>query len=83
MTGILTRDQTVFRKQTSWDWQPHVEEIAPQFQVGMRVKHATFGEGIVMSSKMDQDDEEVTIAFEDYGIKILAASLASLEVLDD
>ena len=49
----------------------------------MRVKHATFGEGIVMSSKMDQDDEEVTIAFEDYGIKILAASLASLEVLDD
>jgi DNA helicase-2/ATP-dependent DNA helicase PcrA len=83
VTGILTRDQTVFRKQTSWDWQPHAEEVTPQFRVGMRVKHATFGEGIVMSSKLDQDDEEVTIAFEDYGIKILAASLAGLEQIEN
>ena len=83
VSGILTREQTTFRKQTTWDWQPHAEEIKPQFGVGMRVKHATFGEGIVMSSKMDQNDEEVTIAFEENGIKILVASLAGLETLDD
>lgn len=83
ISGILTREQTTFRKQTTWEWQPHAEEIEPQFVVGMRVKHATFGEGIVMSSKMDQNDEEVTIAFEEYGIKILVASLAGLETLDD
>jgi DNA helicase-2/ATP-dependent DNA helicase PcrA len=83
ISGILTREQTTFRKQTSWDWQPHAEEIEPQFGVGMRVKHSAFGEGIVMSSKIDQDDEEVTIAFEDYGIKILVASLAGLETLDE
>jgi DNA helicase-2/ATP-dependent DNA helicase PcrA len=82
ISGILTREQTTFRKQTSWDFQPHAEELEPQFGVGMRVKHAAFGEGIVMSSRIDQDDEEVTIAFEDYGIKILVASLAGLEKLD-
>ncbi|MEE9508773.1 MAG: UvrD-helicase domain-containing protein [Anaerolineales bacterium] len=83
VSGIFTREQTTFRKQTTWDWQPHAEEIEPQFGVGTRVKHATFGEGIVMSSKMDQNDEEVTIAFKEYGIKILVTSLAGLETLDD
>jgi DNA helicase-2/ATP-dependent DNA helicase PcrA len=83
VSGILTREQTVFRKQTTWDWQPPAEDLEPRFGVGMRVKHATFGEGIVMASKIDQDDEEVTIAFEDVGIKVLVASLAGLEILDD
>ena len=83
VTGILTREQTVFRKQTSWDWQPHAEELVAQFGAGMRVKHAAFGEGIVMSSKIEQDDEEVTIEFEEHGVKILVASLAGLETLDD
>ncbi len=83
VAGILTREQTVFRKQTSWDWQPHAEELVAQFGAGMRVKHAAFGEGIVMSSKIEQDDEEVTIEFEEHGVKILVASLAGLETLDD
>lgn len=83
VSGILTREQTVFRKQTTWEWQPHTEDLEPRFGVGMRVKHATFGEGIVMASSIDQDDEEVTIAFEDVGIKVLAASLAGLEILED
>ena len=83
VTGILTREQTVFRKQTSWDWQPHAEELTLQFGAGMRVNHAAFGEGIVMSSKIEQDDEEVTIEFEEHGVKILVASLAGLETLDD
>lgn len=82
VSGIFTREQTTFRKQTSWDWQPHAQEIEPQYEVGMRVRHSSFGEGIVMSSSIDQDDEEVTIEFEGCGTKILVASLAGLEKLD-
>src|SRR5512135_624888 len=53
-------------------------EPAPKltFRSGQRVKHAKFGEGIVIESKVDRNDEEVTIAFEKAGIKRLLASFA-------
>ena len=34
-----------------------------------------------MTSKLTRDDEEVTVAFPDQGIKRLLASLANLEIL--
>ncbi len=34
-----------------------------KFAAGMKVRHATFGEGVVVSSAPKADDEEVTIAF--------------------
>ena len=49
--------------------------------MGERVSHAQFGEGIVLNSKIEDDDETVTIVFESVGIKRLAASLAKLEIL--
>ncbi|HTP07802.1 MAG TPA: 3'-5' exonuclease, partial [Anaerolineae bacterium] len=52
-----------------------------QFRAGQRVKHATFGEGIVIESKLDRNDEEVTVAFKKAGIKRLLASFASLQKL--
>jgi DNA helicase-2/ATP-dependent DNA helicase PcrA len=79
VAGILTREQSAYNRQTDWNWQPIRESVESKFDVGMRVKHSKFGEGIVMDSRVDQDDEEVTVAFEDYGIKILAASVANLE----
>jgi DNA helicase-2/ATP-dependent DNA helicase PcrA len=81
--GLLTREQSSYRRQTNWGWQSLKEEAEQKYDVGMRVKHSKFGEGIVMNSHLDQDDEEVTIAFEDHGIKVLAASLAKLEKLDE
>jgi DNA helicase-2/ATP-dependent DNA helicase PcrA len=51
------------------------------FRDGDRVRHAHFGDGIVVTSKLTRHDEEVTIAFAGHGIKTLAASLAQLEVL--
>ena len=36
-----------------------------------------------MDSRVDRDEEEVTVAFETVGIKRLAASLANLEMLND
>ena len=50
------------------------------FRDGDRVLHATFGEGIVVTSKLTRYDEEVTIAFAGSGIKTLAASIANLEI---
>ncbi len=50
------------------------------FRDGDRVLHATFGEGIVVTSKLTRHDEEVTIAFAGSGVKTLAASIANLEV---
>jgi DNA helicase-2/ATP-dependent DNA helicase PcrA len=82
LVGYETREQVVYRRETSWAWQPHSEEVEPSFRVGMRVYHAKFGEGIVMESRVDGDEEEVTIAFETVGIKRLIASMADLEVLD-
>jgi DNA helicase-2/ATP-dependent DNA helicase PcrA len=50
------------------------------FAVGDKVRHATFGEGIVMDCKSSGDDFELTVAFrEGGGIKRLLLSFAKLE----
>jgi DNA helicase-2/ATP-dependent DNA helicase PcrA len=54
----------------------------PQYRTGQKVKHAKFGEGIVIESKTTGNDEEVSVAFTDVGIKRLAASFAKLEILE-
>jgi DNA helicase-2/ATP-dependent DNA helicase PcrA len=53
----------------------------PRFHSGQRVKHAKFGEGMVIESKLTGNDEEVTVAFSE-GVKRLAASFANLEILE-
>jgi DNA helicase-2/ATP-dependent DNA helicase PcrA len=53
-----------------------------RYRDGQRVRHKAFGEGLVVSSRLTRDDEEVTVAFPDQGVKKLMASLASLEVRD-
>ncbi|MBC8335260.1 MAG: UvrD-helicase domain-containing protein [Anaerolineales bacterium] len=61
------------------------EQPAPvmeaKYKMGSRVRHPTWDEGIVLSSKLEDGDETVTIVFESVGIKRLAASLAKLEIL--
>jgi DNA helicase-2/ATP-dependent DNA helicase PcrA len=52
-----------------------------RYRDGDRVRHRTFGEGTVVSSKLTRDDEEVTVAFPGGGVKRLLASLANLELL--
>jgi DNA helicase II / ATP-dependent DNA helicase PcrA len=52
---------------------------SPGFFAGQKVRHATFGEGIVVSSKLIEDDEEVTVAFAGKGVKRLLASFANLQ----
>ncbi len=52
-----------------------------RFKSGDRVKHASFGEGIVQESKIQDNDEIVVIEFKSVGLKRLAASLAKLEIM--
>jgi len=53
-----------------------------QFRDGDRVRHARWGEGIVVTSKLTRSDEEVTVAFKDpaVGRKQMLVSLANLEI---
>ncbi len=56
---------------------------SPQYRSGMQVEHSKFGKGIVIESHPAGEDEQVTVAFEQVGIKQLMASFAKLNILDD
>lgn len=88
-----------YRRETTWDSGLGYESATPkrsrppkirqerpaeqQYRAGQRVYHPKFGEGIVISSKVYGRDEEVSVAFEESGIKRLMANFANLEVLKD
>ncbi|MFC2058294.1 ATP-dependent helicase [Chloroflexota bacterium] len=60
--------------------QPKKTITVSPFSPGDHVRHAMFGEGIVVSSLAARDDHEITIAFKgDAGIKRFLLSLAPLE----
>jgi DNA helicase-2/ATP-dependent DNA helicase PcrA len=54
-----------------------------RYRDGDRIRHARWGDGIVVTSKLTRDDEEVTVAFKDaaVGRKTMLASLANLELV--
>ena len=54
-----------------------------RYRDGDRVRHARWGDGIVVSSKLTRSDEEVIVAFRDpaVGRKTMLASLANLDVV--
>jgi DNA helicase-2/ATP-dependent DNA helicase PcrA len=49
------------------------------FKTGDKVRHAKFGEGIVVEVKQVKDDVEVTVAFAGVGVKRLSLAFAPLE----
>jgi DNA helicase-2/ATP-dependent DNA helicase PcrA len=51
------------------------------FFPGQKVRHSKFGDGLVISTKLVEDDEEVTVSFNGQGIKRLLASFAKLETV--
>jgi DNA helicase-2/ATP-dependent DNA helicase PcrA len=55
---------------------------APALKVGDHVRHSKFGPGIVMNCNPTRDDQELTVAFEEAGVKKLLASLAPLERIE-
>jgi len=51
-------------------------------RAGMRVRHPSWEEGMVLNSKIEDGDEVVDVFFEGVGMKKLMASLAQLEVIE-
>jgi DNA helicase-2/ATP-dependent DNA helicase PcrA len=48
-------------------------------QAGDRVRHTTFGDGVVVSCLPSAGDHEVTVQFDGVGLKRLLLSYAPLE----
>ena len=78
-------------KASAWGaWQPTApqagarpEPILAALKSGDKVRHGTFGEGMVVSCTPSGQDYEVTVAFaEGAGVKRLLLSYAHLELLD-
>ena len=84
-TGRLRPSRThtpvTFRSE-SWQTPRQTEAavLGPRYHPGMRVLHPTWGEGMVLNSRVDSDDEIVDIFFKEIGLKHVAASLARLEI---
>ena len=53
------------------------------YRDGDRVRHARWGDGIVVTGKLTRSDEEVTVAFKDpaVGRKTMLGSLANLDIV--
>jgi DNA helicase-2/ATP-dependent DNA helicase PcrA len=68
-------------KTIQWESKrPGVERpITPKYQPGTHVLHPVWGDGMVLSSRIQDDDEIVDIFFENIGMKRVAASLANLK----
>jgi DNA helicase-2/ATP-dependent DNA helicase PcrA len=58
---------------------PSAPALQPKYRPGARVNHPVWGEGMVLNSRIQDDDEIVDIFFEQVGLKRVAASLARLE----
>ncbi len=66
-------------------WSSRGETSAParaaatEFKAGDRVYHQKFGEGVVLRSSRQRDDEEVEVFFEKAGLKRLSATLSGIK----
>ncbi len=56
-----------------------VDTETPAFAPGQRVRHNTFGVGVVISCEIVPGDQQVTVAFTGKGVKKLLQSFARLE----
>ena len=54
--------------------------VEKEFDPGMKVEHSVWGEGLVLTSKIDGDDEVVDVFFDSVGLKRVIASMAKLTV---
>jgi DNA helicase-2/ATP-dependent DNA helicase PcrA len=72
----------IYNQANRWD-SKKIEsepEQEPQYLPGARVEHPVWGEGMVLNSRMQDDEEIVDIFFDGVGLKRVAASLAKLEI---
>lgn len=78
----VKRSQITRSSVTHWERKKTSTETRsePQYIAGTTVLHPTWGEGLVLNSRLQDDDEIVDVFFAGEGLKRLAASLAKLEI---
>lgn len=73
-----TQTRPLAKPRTSFQEKPKPTRPT-EWNAGDKVKHPTFGDGTVVSSKIVGVDEELQVAFEGAGVKRLLAAYAKLE----
>ncbi len=70
-------DSSVFQ------WEPKkaapLRKLTQRYPPGAKVQHPVWGDGMVLNSRLQDDDEIVDVFFENVGMKRVAASLANLK----
>ncbi len=56
--------------------------VEHKYPIGIHVNHPTWGEGTVLESRLQDDDEILAVNFKVFGLKRLGASLAKLTILE-
>jgi DNA helicase-2/ATP-dependent DNA helicase PcrA len=74
------RGQRVREEQASYADEDEDQSVPDGLRPGVRVRHPTFGEGVVISSEPLDDDTKLVVRFESVGRKTLRAKFAKLEV---
>ncbi|OGO24711.1 MAG: AAA family ATPase [Chloroflexi bacterium RBG_16_50_9] len=72
-------DVQVARSVYAWDQTATADMELSELKAGDHVRHAQFGEGIVVSCQPARNDAEVVVAFDGAGVKRLLLSFAKLE----
>ncbi len=70
-------------RHTRWESSPQKSRAPskPRYAAGQRVRHPKFGEGLILSVRLDGEDEILDVFFENVGMKRVIASLARLETV--
>ncbi|MFL7893375.1 MAG: ATP-dependent helicase [Anaerolineales bacterium] len=78
----ISRTRAIRSSPTRWERKeiPSESKVEPEYHAGLTVLHPTWGEGLVLNSRLQDDDEIVDVFFAGEGLKRLAASLAKLEI---
>jgi len=73
-------ESQVMPSSASWKKAPAPPADTPELKPGDHVRHAQFGDGVVVNCKPVRDDKEVLVAFTSgVGVKKLLLSFANLE----
>jgi DNA helicase-2/ATP-dependent DNA helicase PcrA len=79
-----TKKRSRITRSTALQWDRQDSSVTvksePQYRAGATVLHPVWGEGLVLNSRIQDDDEIVDVFFANEGLKRLAASLARLEI---
>jgi DNA helicase II / ATP-dependent DNA helicase PcrA len=57
--------------------------IKQVYKSGQRVRHERFGDGVIITSSIRGEEEEIDVRFEKFGFKRLSAGIAPLTLLED